>query len=241
MSTRKFTFTVSVLLVIIFSSVIYLRTSLANDFSDNGDFDNYVGRVFMSAEFPDEELLRIAVKADEMAVPVLGIAFHLEYDSEDIAFLRYLPGDFLERGGSPFYIVRPLPEENKIIFGETLRHDDSFPVGSGDIAYFDFQILSGDEWDFRFDRGVLSGTDTPRQDIDKVLWEDLWVDNSSQDGYAINGIVGGLLSGGEASGEGTFSSFSIGRVVPVLLFFSAFLVAVRLFRHKKSTRPVLTQ
>lgn len=186
----------------------------------------------MSAEFPDEELLRIAVKADEMSVPVLGIAFHLEYDSESIAFLRYLPGNFLERGGTPFYVVKPLPEEGKIVFGETLKHDDSFPVGSGDIAYFDFQILSGFEWDFKFDRGVVSGTDTPRQDIDKVLWEDLRVDISTYEESASGKLDAGFLSADVSSGIRDFSAFSPRNIVSSILFFVAVALIIRLFKRK---------
>ncbi len=189
----------------------------------------------MSAEFPDEELLRIAVKADEMTVPVLGVAFHLEYDSETVAFLRYLPGEFLERGGTPFYIVKSLPEENKIVFGETLKHDDSFPVGGGDIAYFDFQILGGDEWDFNFDRGVVSGTDTPRQDIDKVLWEDLRVDTSTYDESLSAGFDGNFLSTDVSSGGKDFSTFSASKVISSILFLTVLILIIRVLKRKRIT------
>lgn len=136
---------------------------------------DYVGRVFMNAEFLDGDILKISVLASDMISPVLGIAFYLAYDGDKLAFLRYEPGQFLERGGDPFYLVQNNDVGKKIIFGETLRRDDSFPVGGDGIVDFYFQILVDEEFDFLFERGVISTLDVVRQDIAPILWEDLLV------------------------------------------------------------------
>jgi len=108
----------------------------------------------------------------------------LSYDPEVLGFLRYDPGSFLERGGDPFYLVSAMAgpggeEIGKIVFGETLRRGDQYPVGDGLIAGFYFQELSSDVRDgtgsfkFEFENGVVSTLDTVRQDIDGVLFERL--------------------------------------------------------------------
>lgn len=140
--------------------------------------DELFGRVFMDGEFLDGDLLKIFVIAEDMKTPVLGIAFHLQYEPEKLAFLRYEPGVFLENGGDPFYLVHV--ENGKIVFGETLRRDDAFPVGGAEIAYFYFQILDGEEFTFKFNNGVISTLDTIRQDIDKIQWDDLLLSKNGE-------------------------------------------------------------
>jgi len=135
--------------------------------------DVYMGEMALEGEFLDGNLLKISIVAGDMMQPVLGIAFNLNFESEDLDFLKYEPGEFLERGGDPFYLVKN--EESRVIFGETLRREDSFPVGRGIVAEFYFQILEENEFNFSFYNGVVSTLDVVRQDIDKILWEDLVV------------------------------------------------------------------
>ncbi len=236
MSTKKFVFTLSLLLVLIFSSMIYVRASLAMDFDEDTFFQDHVGRVFLSAELYEQELLRIKAVAADMEIPVLGTAFHLEYESDKLAFLRHLPGDFLEEGGKPFYMAKDLTDEQKIIFGQTLKHDDKFPVGGGDLVYFDFQILGGEEWEFFFDRAIVSGPDPTRQDIDNILWEDLFVslsdfdytdDEKSQFAASSSGGIGGKT-------ELLKYFFDFRYILPFLLSVAGIFFAVRLFLSKKN-------
>lgn len=131
------------------------------------------GKVSMLGEFLDGDILKISVNTENIQQPVLGLAFHLSFDPEKLKFLRYDPGDFLEIGGDPFYLVTLSDQKDKIIFGETLRYNDSFPVGGGLIADFYFQIENGNEFDFTFEKGVVSTLDPTRQDIDKINWEPL--------------------------------------------------------------------
>ncbi|MDA1060331.1 MAG: hypothetical protein O3B47_00895 [bacterium] len=142
--------------------------------------DEMMGKVIMDSEFLDGDILKISVIAQDMLTPVLGLAFHLDFDEENLSFLRYDPGDFLERGGDPFYLVTKDLSGDKLFFGETLRRDDGFPVGEGIITDFYFQILDKRAFYFSFENGVISTLDTVRQDIDKIVWEDLYLDENGE-------------------------------------------------------------
>lgn len=236
MTTKRFLFTISLLLVLIFTSIIYVRSSLATDFSEDVFLGEHVGRVFLSAELYNQELLRIKAIAEDMEIPVLGTAFHLQYDSGNLAFLRHLPGDFLEKGGKPFYMAKDLPEQKKLVFGQTLKHDDGFPVGAGDLVYFDFQILGGTEWEFVFDRGVVSGPDPTRQDVDLVLWEDLFVSIRDFDYTDDEDFQSVASSSTDGSGNwGWLKSILDGRyVLPGIISLIGVFFAIRLFLSKRS-------
>ena len=134
--------------------------------------DGTVGRVYMQGEFHNGDLLKISVEMEEMQIPVLGAAFHLLFEEEKLAFLKYEPGEFLERGGDPFYLVKADKDEGKIVFGETLRKDDNFPLGDGELVDFYFQKLKEGEFSFEFERGVVSNLDVVRQDLDRIAWDD---------------------------------------------------------------------
>ncbi|MCX6734303.1 MAG: hypothetical protein NTZ25_00130 [Candidatus Peregrinibacteria bacterium] len=138
------------------------------------------GSIDMQAEPLDHDILKISVMTIDMSTPVLGMAFHLNYDGDKIKFLKYEPGDFLEQGGDPFYLVQNDAKKNQIVFGETLRRDDKFPKGSGKVADFYFQISKRELLNFNFKQGAVSTLDTVRQDIDKIVWNDLSLDKNGK-------------------------------------------------------------
>jgi len=152
---------------------------LFDDFGNDGDefdiFDsdseNINGTIFMQGERLDSDIFKLSIAAKEFTTPVLGIAFHLLYGKNKLAFLKYEPGDFLERGGDPFYLVKNDEDLNKIVFGETLRKNDTFPIGDGIISTLYFQVLDGEDFNFEFNNGVISTLDTVRQDMDLISWE----------------------------------------------------------------------
>lgn len=154
-----------------------------------------MGKVFMEAEFLDEDILKVEVMAAEMKSPIVGNAFHLNYGDGNLVFLRYEPGEFLERGGDPFYLVKDFAKKEVVIFGETLRRDDSFPMGSGKIAAFYFQIIGEKRFNLRFSDGVISTVNTVRQDLDRIIWEDLYFDETTNrlvENEEADGVGGGL-------------------------------------------------
>lgn len=142
---------------------------------EDDDFGETLGTIKMEADFLDDDILKISVRAEDMEKPVLGVAFHLGYEEMKLRFLKYEPGDFLERGGDPFYLVTQT-DAGKIVFGETLRREDSFPMGEGTIADFYFQVSEWEPMDFEFARGVVSTLEIVRQDIDKIVWRNLSLD-----------------------------------------------------------------
>ena len=200
---KKFFISWMIMAAISLLSFIYLNTAYGFDaeaddefiFEDEASYDDFSDevsilsddantKIYMRGEFLDGDFLKISVYSEDVITPFLGIAFHLKYDGEKVVFLRYEPGELLEKGGDPFYLVKNNPKENKIIFGETLRRDDRFPVSSGLISNFYFQIPSKDFFDtenflhFSFEDGVVSTLDTVRQDLDKIEWVSLALDKN---------------------------------------------------------------
>lgn len=145
----------------------------SEDLSTDSDDQNLSGTVYLEGEFLDGDILKISVFAEDISAPVLGTAFHLIYEKEKLMFLKYEPGDFLEQGGDPFYLVKNFNENAKIIFGETLRQDDSFPVGGGKIVDLYFQIADGVDFIFKFENGAISSLDSVRQDLANIEWKEL--------------------------------------------------------------------
>lgn len=129
------------------------------------------GSMYMEGLKLDGDLFQLSVFSKDLVSPTLGIAFHLNYEKDKLAFLKYEAGEFLEVGGDPFYLVKNDVSGDKILFGETLRRNDSFPMGSGLVANFYFQILEEDNFKFEFLNGSVSTLDTVRQDLDKINWE----------------------------------------------------------------------
>ncbi len=110
----------------------------AVDSSKKSDSKN--GRIFIEKNFIDDSSLKISVYAEDVFLPVIGVSFHLKYESKKVSFVKYEAGDFLEAGGKPFYLVKDSREKNKIYFGETLKKGDSFPAQGGKIVDFYFKI-----------------------------------------------------------------------------------------------------
>ena len=156
MKSKKILISIASVLVLFLSSVIYLEVAYGyesneyawddteidysdfeSNFDENLDPNEYglseeiTGSVYLTQEFLDGDILKISVFARDMAMPVLGLAFHLKYETNKLQFLKYEPGEFLERGGDPFYLVQNSEEKSEIIFGETLRRNDSFHLGEG--------------------------------------------------------------------------------------------------------------
>jgi cohesin domain-containing protein len=157
--------------------LILSPTVLAYDFGewDEGvenaeEYDEYMGVVILEGEFLNGDILQVGVKAENLLSTVLGISFHLKYESEKLEFLRYEPGEFLERGGDPFYLVQNI--DGEVVFGETLRRGDNYPIGEGEIVKIYFQIIDDGVFAFNFERGVISTLDIVRQDLDRIDWQD---------------------------------------------------------------------
>jgi len=170
------------------------------------------GTVYLNGEFLNHDIVHITAHMEGLQTPVLGVAFHLRYDPEILSFLRYDPGEFLERGGDPFYLVSASKssvnmEAGDLVFGETLRRNDDFPVGDGAVAEFYFQELGpSDEaiYEFSFENGVVSTLDTVRQDLDGIKFVDLVLNEVDE------GIEAGSLTDKNDLFDGNYSANAAG-------------------------------
>lgn len=156
-------------------------------------WEDYLGTVRMEAKYVNPDLIELNVYVEEMIKPVLGMAFHLNYDAEKLDFLRYEPGEFMEKGGDPIYLVSN-HSDGKLVFGETLKRNDSFPVGTGKLVKIYFEIEDGDQFEFVFQHGVVSTLEEVRQDIDLIDWQDLKVDQQKQISKSQNEELGFLTA-----------------------------------------------
>lgn len=199
------------------------------------------GKIFIKTEDLDHDILKVSIKCEGLETPVLGTAFHLFYDKNLISFLRYDPGNFLEKGGDPFYIVSAEKDVNsaetgEIIFGETLRRNDNFPVGDGIIADFYFQKIGefpgvfGDEFsgnefpglELNFKNGVVSTMDTTRQDLDTVDFVNFKYGEKFKSQDSENLVKN--TNSYQANVLGSFNSFSIIFVIAAGLAFGTAIV-----------------
>lgn len=203
-----------IFLVLVVSFLGIERTGKAEEYTEWWEDDSGVaesseevadnlGRIYMTGEFLNGDLLKISILSEGFEVPVLGVAFHLDYEEEKLTFLKYEPGRFLENGGDPFYMVSN-SDSGKIIFGETLRREDSFPVGGGLMTDFYFQILEEGEFSFIFENGVVSTLDVVRQDLDKVEWQDLSIVREDESQIILDSRNGEFLSSVSTKNAGSF-------------------------------------
>lgn len=212
----------------------------AADGADGGPADTTVGKVSLEGQFLDHDILKLSAKISDIQTPVLGAAFHLKYDSGILSFLRYDPGEFLERGGDPFYLVTAVKdalgqETGELVYGETLRRDNEFPVGEGFFADFYFQQLDSsiDVYEFNFENGVVSTLDIVRQDIDHVEFENLVLDRESLQDGVVNSDFLATNVAGAAEGAG-FGGWIFPAIFALaILFSSAIFIFLKLKEKKK--------
>lgn len=204
--------------------------SIENSAADNTQEQTYSGAVTTTTEFLDGDILKLSINAREMVNPVLGIAFHLLYDT-NLIFLKYDTGDFLERGGDPFYLVKNDDYSKKIIFGETLRREDSFPLGDGIIAEFYFQILEEGDFNFSFENGTISSMDSIRQDIDLINWT---TTQTAESGYGETS-VSDATTGGDGMNIKVYALAAVAFLGLVMLFFFIRKSSIQSVNFKKNS------
>ncbi len=185
--------------------LLFLALSLCFTSVANAE-ESYLGKVQMEGEFISSDVIKLTIKIADLSEGIIGGAFNLLYPSDDLLFLRYDPGTFLEQGGDPLYLVKNT--DGKIFAGITLRRNDSFPDGEGVLLTFYFQLNSGDNFDFTFDNGVLSTLKEVRQDLEKISWESLTMKRGDGDKVVYSSNAGGGYQASILSfGSGTSLKF----------------------------------
>ena len=188
--------------------------------------------LYLDGEFLNGDLLKISVVADGFDEGVLGTAFKLDYPVAQVAFLKYEPGEFLESGGDPFYLVKDAGD--RLVFGQTLRRDDQFPDGGGRVVDFYFQILEERDLSFEFVEGVVSKLDSLRQDLDAVEFRgETFVRDDTEELVEISNDISGL----EISESTTVSGFGNYMTwVALAVLVASFGLFISKSSQKKSTK-----
>lgn len=129
--------------------------------------------VLMKGKVLKDDKIKVDVEIKGVLTPVLGTAFHLNYD-DNLKFLKYAKGDFLEKGGKPTYLLKNNQEFRELIFGQTLKKTDDFPLDDGKLVSFYFTVKEkAGEYRFFFDRGVVSALNNGRKNIQGIYWRNL--------------------------------------------------------------------
>ncbi|EKD63886.1 MAG: hypothetical protein ACD_51C00157G0003 [uncultured bacterium] len=129
--------------------------------------------IYMKTYEVDDGELIVEIKALDMTIPVIGMAFDLYYDPYIIEYESYEEGEFFERGGEPIYMVAEDVDEKgrKIISGVTLRRIDSQVDDMGLIMSFHFKILKRENIMLKFDDAVISSLEEgARVDLTNIEW-----------------------------------------------------------------------
>lgn len=160
------------------------RVGSANAFTEyqNRKAENN-GRVKIVTGDMGNGTMKVSVQTEDMQIPVLGFSFIFDYPDDALRFIKYERGDFLERGGEPFYMVEESNKVNgkndrgngEIVFGSTLKRGDTFPIGDGNIVDFYFKIsdpiFDTAGLNFKFKNPIASTLlNATRQDINKIEW-----------------------------------------------------------------------
>ena len=198
-----------------------------------GFLEEPLGKMEMKGTFLENDLLLIEVVAKEMQKPILGTAFHLKYPADKLKFLKYEPGDFLERGGDPIYLVTDKGAE--IIFGQTLKREDSFPVGNGVVTKFYFETHGAKDFLLEFENGVVSTMETVRQDLYMIKWFNLHIDEKKQTLISQDDELDFLNEVRSDSGDQGMKKTSGGKITALLSGMLALVIGLGIyFIHKFS-------
>ena len=174
-----------------------------------------MGKVTIDGLKIDDKILEVAINADNISSPVIGTAFYLNIP-DNLTFLSYLEGNFLERGGDPIYLVKE--KDGKIIFGASLKKGDNYPLNSGTIVKFRFEINKGEIFNFHFQNSQVSLVDTIAQEMDKVEFVNSVIDLTNQ-----NQEIGEIskYKGAGTSDKSTFKFMRywyVSLILPVMIY-----------------------
>jgi len=124
----------------------------------------------------DENYLEVKVVANDIKDELLGVAFNLEFDEENLRYESYAYGNFFEQSGEPIYLCSMKKGfDGLLVCGITLRREQNLVLGSGNIVSFYFEILSDDkDWEkFNFINSYASTLkDGERFDIEDIQFID---------------------------------------------------------------------
>jgi hypothetical protein len=123
-------------------------------------FSNQNNSIMFKETKIDNDQVEVKVLANNLKDEILGAAFNIEYDNENLSYNNFSPGEFFEQGGEPIYLCSP--KKNKpglIVCGITLKRGDKLQKGSGTLISLYFKIKSNNWDDFMFENTSVSPKD----------------------------------------------------------------------------------
>lgn len=121
--------------------------------------------------FKHPETIEVKVWAKNINQPILGIAFDLQFDQNIASYEKYSPGNFLEQGGTPIYLISPTKNNpGTLVVGISLRRGDSLPQGSGQLISFFFKPKKSGQSALSFHNVSLASLDIKKRTIEDVNW-----------------------------------------------------------------------
>lgn len=109
----------------------------------------------------------------EEITPVLGTAFDLVYDPTIISYKYFKKGEFLEKGGTPIYLI--LAEEripSRLISGITLKRTDKLPVGTFSLIHFVFEIKQNGKTAVSFEKNaIFTLHEEQKMEMQRFQWQ----------------------------------------------------------------------
>jgi hypothetical protein len=112
----------------------------------------------------------ISVDGNALLDPFFGLAFHLQYDTEQYEFDHYDLGDFFSTGDDPMVFVEDSREYPEIIAGISLKRGKTINKSEGTFLklYFNKKVYEPDVSGFKLEDGIYSSFDEGRKDIESV-------------------------------------------------------------------------
>ena len=114
--------------------------------------------------------VRIDVILEDIPVDLFGVSFHFVMDGVDVTLENYVLGEVFG-GEDPIVLVKEKNEdENKIIFGVSLKRDENISAQSGKLVSFYIQPKRNGGLRVNFENEVMSIIDNGRVDLEGVEW-----------------------------------------------------------------------
>lgn len=128
--------------------------------------------IYLIQEKLSPSLLKVSISSSNLKEKIIGLAFDLNFNPENLEFIEYRKGNFFEKGGEPIYISQLVQNKSNIVTGITLKRGDKLQNGSGDLIYFYFNVLKNAKTAFEFKNTVTSTlVDGERKDLDSINWK----------------------------------------------------------------------
>lgn len=132
--------------------------------------EQFTNRICIDLEKNSKTTLIAHVQA-HMIDPLFGVAFDIHFP-DSLDFIRFEHGEFLEKGGSPLYLVQTSEAGKSLTTGISLKYGDLVQTGSGTLISFYFKHGTPLPPSFSFEHTVASNLiQGTRRDLANIQWQ----------------------------------------------------------------------